>query len=57
MISKDRQWVANQGWAGVLVLLIFVARVGGGGGAVQNRESPDFRSQEVGSYAFQCFIW
>ena len=32
MIGKDRQWVANQGWAGVLVLLIFVARVGGGGG-------------------------
>ena len=31
MIGKDRQWVANQGWAGVLVLLIFVARVGGGG--------------------------
>ena len=30
MIGKDRQWVANQGWAGVLVLLIFVARVGGG---------------------------
>ena len=24
---------------------------GGGGGVVQNRESPDFRSPEVGRYA------
>ena len=34
---------------GVLVLLTFG---GGGGGVVQNRESPDFRSPEVGRYAF-----
>ena len=32
---------------GVLVLLTFR---GGGGGVVQNRESPDFRSPEVGRY-------
>ena len=32
----------------VLVLLTFG---GGGGGVVQNRESPDFRSPEVGRYA------
>ena len=25
----------------------------GGGGVVQNRESPDFRSPEVGRYAFR----
>ena len=31
---------------GVLVLLTF----GSGGGVVQNRESPDFRSPEVGRY-------
>ena len=30
---------------GVLVLLTF-----GGGGVVQDRESPDFRSPEVGRY-------
>ena len=34
---------------GVLVLLTFGG--GGGGGVVQNRESPDFRSPEVGRYA------
>ena len=34
------------GESGVLVLLAF----GGGGGVVQNRESPDFRSPEVGRY-------
>ena len=33
---------------GVLVLLTFGG--GGGGGVVQNRESPDFRSPEVGRY-------
>ena len=32
----------------MLVLLTFG---GGGGGVVQNRESPDFRSPEVGRYA------
>ena len=32
---------------GVLVLLTFC---GGSGDAVQNRESPDFRSPEVGRY-------
>ena len=31
-----------------LVLLTFGG--GGGGGVVQNRESPDFRSPEVGRY-------
>ena len=31
----------------MLVLLTFG---GGGGGVVQNRESPDFRSLEVGRY-------
>ena len=36
------------GGVGVLVLLTFG---GGGGGVVQNRESPDFRSREVGRYA------
>ena len=36
---------------GVLVLLAFG---GGGGGVVQNRESPDFRSPEVGRY--ECSI-
>ena len=35
------------GGVGVLVLLTF----GGRGGVVQNRESPDFRSPEVGRYA------
>ena len=40
----------------MLVLLTFGAGVEGGG-VVQNRESPDFRSPEVGRYAFQCFIW
>ena len=34
---------------GVLVLLTFGG--GWGGGVVQNRESPDFRSLEVGRYA------
>ena len=34
---------------GVLVRLTFGG--GGGGGVVQNRESPDFRSPEVGRYA------
>ena len=33
----------------MLVLLTFGG--GGGGGVVQNRESPDFRSPEVGRYA------
>ena len=37
------------GGVGVLVLLTFG---GGGGGVVQNIESPDFRSPEVGRYAF-----
>ena len=35
---------------GVLVLLTF-GGWGGGGDVVQNRESPDFRSPEVGRYA------
>ena len=37
---------------GLLVLLAFEGRGGGGGvgGVVQNRESPDFRSPEVGRY-------
>ena len=31
---------------------------GGGGGVVQNRESPDFRSPEVGRYGFiACFLF
>ena len=34
---------------GVLVLL--TSGGGGGGSVVQNRESPDFRSPEVGRYA------
>ena len=33
----------------MLVLLTFGGG-GGGGGVVQNRESPDFRSPEVGRY-------
>ena len=37
---------------GVLVLLTFC---GGSGDAVQNRESPDFRSQEVGRYALERY--
>ena len=32
----------------MLVLLTFA----GGGGVVQNRESPDFRSPEVGRYVY-----
>ena len=39
------------GWGWVLVLLTF-GGWGGGGGVVQNRESPDFRSPEVGRYAY-----
>ena len=35
----------------MLVLLTFG---GGGGGVVQNRESPDFRSPEVGRYVGPC---
>ena len=38
---------------GVLVLLTFGG--GGGGGVVQNRESPDFRSLEVGRYVVLWF--
>ena len=41
----------------VLVLLTFGGRVGVGGGGgvvVQNRESPDFRSPEVGRYDHCC---
>ena len=47
-----RQFVGagGWGWVGVLVLLTFGGG-GGGGGVVQNRESPDFRSPEVGRYA------
>ena len=40
-----RQFVGVGVGVGVLVLLTF-----GGGGVVQNRESPDFRSPEVGRY-------
>ena len=49
-----RQFVGTGGgWVGVLVLLTF----GGRGGVVQNRESPDFRSPEVGRYAMgKCFF-
>ena len=44
-----RQFVGAGGWGeGVLVLLTFGAA--GGRGVVQNRESPDFRSPEVGRY-------
>ena len=40
---------------GVLVLWTF--RGGGGGGGVgQNRESPDFRSPEVGRYVSVMFL-
>ena len=42
------------GGVGVLVLLTFGSW--GGGGVVQNRESPDFRSPEVGRYARQSWI-
>ena len=42
----------------VLVLLTFGGRVGVGGGeggvVVQNRQSPDFRSPEVGRYDHCC---
>ena len=34
----------------MLVLLTFGGGGGGSGGVVQNRESPDFRSAEVGRY-------
>ena len=45
-----RQFVgAEGGGKGVLVLLTFGA--GRGRGVVQNRESSDFRSPEVGRYA------
>ena len=40
------------GGVGVLVLLTFG---GGGGGVVQNRESPDFRSPEVGRYGIGTY--
>ena len=36
------------------VLRQFVGALGGGGGVVQNRESPDFRSPEVGKYDVEC---
>ena len=36
----------------VSVLLTFGG--GGGGGVVQNRESPDFRSPEIGRYDHCC---
>ena len=42
-----RQFVGAGAGVGVLVVLTFG---GGGGGVVQNRESPDFRSPEVGRY-------
>ena len=48
-----RQFVSageGGGWVGVLVLLTL--RGWGGGGVVQNRESPGFRSLEVGRYAY-----
>ena len=46
-----RQFVgAGGGRVGVLVLLTFGGGRGGGC-VVQNRESPDFRSPEVGRYA------
>ena len=32
-------------------MLVLLTLGGGGGGVVQNRESPDFRSPEVGRYA------
>ena len=38
----------------MLVLLTFGGR---GGGVVQNRESPDFRSPEVGRYVLVTLIW
>ena len=33
-------------------MLVLLTCGGGGGGVVQNRECPDFRSPEVGRYAF-----
>ena len=38
----------------MLVLLTFGS---GGGGVVQNRDSPDFRSSEVGRYASVGFCY
>ena len=47
-----RQFVgAGRGGGGVGAVDI---REWGGGGVVQNRESPDFRSPEVGRYAGAC---
>ena len=43
--------LARGGVGGVGVLVLLTCG-GGGGGVVQNRECPDFRSPEVGRYAF-----
>ena len=41
------------GWLGLGVGAVDIRGLrGGGGGVVQNRESPDFRSPEVGRYAY-----
>ena len=45
-----RQFVGPGGSEGVGAVDIW--GWGGGGGVVQNRESPDFRSPEVGRYAY-----
>ena len=39
------------GWLGLGVGAVDIRGLGGGG-VVQNRESPDFRSPEVGRYAY-----
>ena len=38
-------------------MLVQLTFRGGGGGAVQNRESPDFRSPEVGKYVNRPFTF
>ena len=40
------------GWLGLGVGAVDIRGLGRGGGVVQNRESPDFRSPEVGRYAY-----
>ena len=43
------------GWLGLGVGSVDIRGLGrGGGGVVQNRESPDFRSPEVGRYDHCC---
>ena len=47
-----RQFVGTGGGGGEVGVLVLLTFGGGGGGEVQNRESPDFRSLEVGRYAY-----